>query len=545
MSSHANGSQVHSPSRTCDSPFSLSDTVAWGLSDEDRERLHDLLAAFVRIQEDAKLTAAISEQEKRGLLDQFLSEDCRDKAVADVELLRKYLNFLRGCSLEKPIAAGRVVSIYCDGVFDLTHSGHFNALRQAKALGDRLVVGINSDASAAAAKGMPIMNERERATMVRACKWVDDVIEATPYEVTMDLFRSTGCDYVCHGDDLALGEAGNDVYAEPRAAGLLKVFRRTEGISTTTIVSRLLLVAKDPLHWPPGMVEKPTAVAEWVAKTQANASASKQVLMNSKRLLQFMANVRQPKEGDKVVYIDGPFDPLHLGHLHAIQKAKALGDFLVVGIHDDKTVHRQRGRGFPILNLLERTLALLALRDVDEVVIGAPWKVDDFLLRSYRVDVVCSARECDEVGIFQQMGGGGSVPVSLVDESLSTSTAAFSSGRAEISSDREDAGGHSAPSSSFHVHGRGGEREASSSSGAGREGGEVEDGGDPFEVPRRLGIFHDVWGGSPPVMTTRSIIERIVMNRMGLLESLDARRAKEMLHFTEQIAGERHMAEEL
>lgn len=56
----------------------------------------------------------------------------------------------------------RAVRIYMDGCFDMMHYGHANALRQARALGDELVVGINSDDEIRKNKGPPVMNIDER-----------------------------------------------------------------------------------------------------------------------------------------------------------------------------------------------------------------------------------------------------------------------------------------------------------------------------------------------------------------------------------------------
>lgn len=56
----------------------------------------------------------------------------------------------------------RPVRIYMDGCFDMMHYGHANALRQARALGDQLVVGINSDDEIRKNKGPPVMNIDER-----------------------------------------------------------------------------------------------------------------------------------------------------------------------------------------------------------------------------------------------------------------------------------------------------------------------------------------------------------------------------------------------
>ena len=63
------------------------------------------------------------------------------------------------------------------GTFDLPHSGHFNLLRRAKALGDRLIVALNTDEFVEEYKGKkPIMSLDQRATIIENCKWVDAVI---------------------------------------------------------------------------------------------------------------------------------------------------------------------------------------------------------------------------------------------------------------------------------------------------------------------------------------------------------------------------------
>ncbi len=64
--------------------------------------------------------------------------------------------------------------VLTDGCFDLMHSGHYNAIRQAKALTDILVVGVHSDKEIRKHKGPPVMSDEERLATVRACKWVDE-----------------------------------------------------------------------------------------------------------------------------------------------------------------------------------------------------------------------------------------------------------------------------------------------------------------------------------------------------------------------------------
>lgn len=72
--------------------------------------------------------------------------------------------------------------IWVDGCFDLMHFGHANAFRQARSLGDVLVVGLNPDSEIIKHKGgPPIMNDAERYISVKSCKWVDEVVENVPY----------------------------------------------------------------------------------------------------------------------------------------------------------------------------------------------------------------------------------------------------------------------------------------------------------------------------------------------------------------------------
>lgn len=63
---------------------------------------------------------------------------------------------------QKKQKKGKKVRVYMDGCFDMMHYGHANALRQARALGDELVVGVNSDEEIKANKGPPVMSMDER-----------------------------------------------------------------------------------------------------------------------------------------------------------------------------------------------------------------------------------------------------------------------------------------------------------------------------------------------------------------------------------------------
>jgi rfaE bifunctional protein nucleotidyltransferase chain/domain len=73
-------------------------------------------------------------------------------------------------------------------------------------------------------------------------------------------------------------------------------------------------------------------------------------------------------EGKTVVWTNGCFDLLHLGHVRSLQAAKALGDVLVVGVNTDDWVRRLKGSGRPLFPLSERVELLAALGSVDYVV---------------------------------------------------------------------------------------------------------------------------------------------------------------------------------
>jgi rfaE bifunctional protein nucleotidyltransferase chain/domain len=75
------------------------------------------------------------------------------------------------------------------------------------------------------------------------------------------------------------------------------------------------------------------------------------------------------REGQQVVFANGCFDILHVGHVRYLAGARAQGDTLVVGVNADSSVCGLKGPGRPILNQDARAILVSALRDVDYVVI--------------------------------------------------------------------------------------------------------------------------------------------------------------------------------
>ncbi|KAJ1853601.1 choline phosphate cytidylyltransferase [Coemansia sp. RSA 1822] len=287
------------------------------------------------------------------------------------------------------------VRVWVDGCFDMMHFGHANALRQARAMGDYLVVGVHSDAEVEQNKGPCVMKEDERYAAVAGCKWVDEVVRDAPYVTTMEMLDTYNIDFVVHGDDITTAADGSDCYQMVKDAGRYRECRRTVGVSTTELVGRMLLLTRDHHIRGSRSVRSPiqgvdaAAVADFSQGSPAGVlTGIAHYLSTSKKIVQFSSG-REPAAGDRVVYVDGAFDLFHTGHIEFLRRARELGDYLLVGVHDDQTVNAVKGGNFPVMNLQERVLGVLQCRYVDEVVIGAPYSITkDVLEDVYHVDAV-------------------------------------------------------------------------------------------------------------------------------------------------------------
>jgi cytidyltransferase-like protein len=132
-----------------------------------------------------------------------------------------------------------LVWIYVDVVCDLFHHGHVDFFRQARGIGDRLIVGLVSDADAAGYKRLPIMTFAERRAVVSACRLVDRVLDTpAPLHCTRKFLDQIGAAYCCHADDMDGGQL-DYWYHDIIAADRLKVVPYTRGISSRQIVARI------------------------------------------------------------------------------------------------------------------------------------------------------------------------------------------------------------------------------------------------------------------------------------------------------------------
>lgn len=143
-----------------------------------------------------------------------------------------------------PPPQDRPVRVYADGIYDLFHFGHARSLEQAKKSfpNTYLLVGCCSDAVTHKYKGKTVMTEDERYESLRHCKWVDEVIPDAPWVINQEFLDKHNIDFVAH-DSLPYADtsgAANDVYEFVKAVGRFKETQRTEGISTSDLIMRIV-----------------------------------------------------------------------------------------------------------------------------------------------------------------------------------------------------------------------------------------------------------------------------------------------------------------
>lgn len=135
-------------------------------------------------------------------------------------------------------AAGRRL-VFTNGCFDLLHIGHVRYLQQARALGDALLVAINSDRAVRALKGpeRPLMKEAERAEMLAALSVVDFVLifdDLSPRQLIAELLP----DVLVKGGDYKLDEIHGREEGEA-AGGRVLALPFISGYSTSALIERI------------------------------------------------------------------------------------------------------------------------------------------------------------------------------------------------------------------------------------------------------------------------------------------------------------------
>ncbi|XP_059619635.1 choline-phosphate cytidylyltransferase A-like isoform X2 [Phlebotomus argentipes] len=162
-------------------------------------------------------------------------EACLEREMCDYSIKITY-------SMARSGKAPRRVRVYADGIYDLFHQGHARQLMQAKNVFPNiyLIVGVCSDELTHSRKGRTVMNDRERYEAVRHCRYVDEIISDAPWEISDEYLEKHKIDFVAH-DEIPYGaEDTNDIYGPLKQRGMFVATERTEGVSTSDIVARIV-----------------------------------------------------------------------------------------------------------------------------------------------------------------------------------------------------------------------------------------------------------------------------------------------------------------
>jgi rfaE bifunctional protein nucleotidyltransferase chain/domain len=131
----------------------------------------------------------------------------------------------------------RSVVVFTAGVWDILHIGHLNLLRRARALGDRLIVGVLTDEAAERYKPRPVMPYQERLELVSALRMVDEVAQVDDTNAT-PLLQRLQPDILVHGSDIvekAGWEIGQTWMRENGRQFIVLPY--TDGVSSTRLKS--------------------------------------------------------------------------------------------------------------------------------------------------------------------------------------------------------------------------------------------------------------------------------------------------------------------
>ncbi len=151
----------------------------------------------------------------------------------------KILSLEDAVSLRKQWKEDKQKVVFTNGVFDILHAGHVKSLTNARANGDKLIIGLNADASVKRLKGdaRPIISERDRAILLAGLQFVDLVVlfpDDTPLKLIEALLPDVLVKSADYNVETIVG--AKEVIAN---GGEVKIMPFVQGLSTTAIITKI------------------------------------------------------------------------------------------------------------------------------------------------------------------------------------------------------------------------------------------------------------------------------------------------------------------
>ena len=132
--------------------------------------------------------------------------------------------------------------VYMDGVFDLFHRGHLEAIKKCKEFGDFIIIGVISDKDCESYKRKPIINEVDRVEIIKNLKNVDEVIFPSPLIIDKKFIDDHQIDVIVHGfsneSDL---ENQKEFFKIPIDLNKFQIIKYYEKTSTSEIINKIKL----------------------------------------------------------------------------------------------------------------------------------------------------------------------------------------------------------------------------------------------------------------------------------------------------------------
>ena len=282
-----------------------------------------------------------------------------------LDRVRKYIPSVDGIILSD-YAKGVLRSDFCASVIQAGSSNHKRVLVDPKGDDFRKYRGAflltPNKAELGRATQLPVRNEDEIRAAI-ACLFSQTECEAilvTRSEEGMSLYTRTGSETHIQTearDVFDITGAGDTVISM-----IARVFFAGQDLETA---ARLANVAAGIKVGKFGAAAVSVEEISAAIRQRENQGTRKVVELSQAKQLVSLAR----SQGRKVVFTNGCFDLLHAGHVQLLQKAKALGQVLIVAINDDASVRQTKGNGRPLISAMDRARIIAALEAVDHVII--------------------------------------------------------------------------------------------------------------------------------------------------------------------------------